>query len=131
MANDETTINLKHFSSLSPGIYFHIIHYILAFISVPSFRRWVMNNLSNEFIRDTVSTDKWSLFEQVVKSADPELIDLFENELVKICTYYLTRAKKPDGTVECSVGNFHIRNGATLWRINFGMKYFKKFQNSA
>jgi len=24
MANDETTINLKHFSSLSPGIHFHI-----------------------------------------------------------------------------------------------------------
>ena len=73
---------------------------------MPSFRRWLMSNLSNEFVRNAVPTDKWTLFEQLVKSADPELIDLFENELVKICTYYLTRAKKPDGTVECSVGNF-------------------------
>lgn len=79
-----------------------------------------MSSLSNEFVRNTVSADKWTVFEQLVKSADPELIDLFETELIKICTYYLTRAKKPDGTVECSVGNFHIRNGATLWRINFG-----------
>jgi len=110
MANDETTINLKHFSSLSP---------------VPSFRRWLMSNLSNEFVRNTVSTDKWTLFEQLVKTADPEFIDLFETELIKICTYYLTRAKKPDGTVECSVGNFHIRNGATLWRINFGANRFE------
>merc|ERR1711990_839249 len=110
MANDETTINLKHFSSLSP---------------VPSFRRWLMSSLSNEFVRNTVSADKWTVFEQLVKSADPELIDLFETELIKICTYYLTRAKKPDGTVECSVGNFHIRNGATLWRINFGANRFE------
>ena len=94
---------------------------------MPSFRRWLLNNLSNEFVRDTVPTDKWSLFEQLVKSPDAELIDSFEDELIKICTYYLTRAKKPDGTVECSVGNFHIRNGATLWRINFGKFYFRMF----
>ena len=87
---------------------------------MPSFRRWVVNNLSSDFIRDVIPNAKWALFEQLVKTADPELIDLFENELVSICTFYLTRAKKPDGTVECSVGNFHIRNGATLWRINFG-----------
>ena len=31
-----------------------------------------------------------------------------------------TKEKRPDQSMECAVGNFHIRNGATLWRINFG-----------
>jgi len=35
-----------------------------------------------------------------------------------------TKEKRPDQSMECAVGNFHIRNGATLWRINFGANKF-------
>lgn len=105
MVNDRNTINLKQFSSLSP---------------VPNFRRWLNNNLTDDFIRGVILPDRFLLFEKMVETADAELVNLFEDNLITICTYYLTKVKRADGTVECSVGNFHIRNGATLWRINFG-----------
>lgn len=28
--------------------------------------------------------------------------------------------KRPDGSTACAVENFHVRNGAVLWRVNFG-----------
>lgn len=105
MKNDHVTKNLKQFSSLSP---------------VPNFRRWVEQNLESSIITSIVSRDKHDSFVELVKTGSPSLLDLFKPEVELLCCYYLTRVKKPDKSIECAVGNFHVRNGATLWRINVG-----------
>ena len=88
--------------------------------SVPNFRRWVEQNLESSIISSIVSHDKHDSFVELVKTRSPSLLDLFKPEVELLCCYYLTRVKKPDNSIECAVGNFHIRNGATLWRINVG-----------
>jgi len=100
---------VEQFSSLSP---------------VPSYRRWLLANLESDITRSTVSPERYDSFVDLVKNARPDLVESFEHELVELCTYYLTRVKRPDQSMECAVGNFHVRNGATLWRINFGANKF-------
>jgi malonyl-CoA decarboxylase len=37
-----------------------------------------------------------------------------------LCAYYLTQIKHPrTGYVRDPVGNFHLRNGAVIWRLNW------------
>lgn len=105
----EPDSTLEQFSSLSP---------------VPNFRRWLQANLDSELIRSTVSPDRYDSFVDLVKSSRVDLVDSFKDELLILCTHYLTKEKRPDQSMECAVGNFHIRNGATLWRINFGANKF-------
>ena len=57
-----------------------------------------------------------------MENARADLVDSFQSEIVKLCTLYLTESKRADNSMECAVGNFHVRNGATLWRINFGIE---------
>ena len=95
--------------------------------SVPSYRRWLLANLESDITRSTVSPERYDSFVDLVKNARPDLVESFEHELVELCTYYLTRVKRPDQSMECAVGNFHVRNGATLWRINFGLSANENF----
>ena len=102
---NEPSSMIEQFSSLSP---------------VPAFRRWLMSNMDSEIVRSIISPERYDSFVDLVKNARLDLVDSFEPELVELCTFYLTRVKRPDQSMECAVGNFHVRNGATLWRINFG-----------
>ena len=39
---------------------------------------------------------------------------------MQLCAYYLTQVKHPrTGYVRDPVGNFHLRNGAVIWRLNW------------
>ena len=70
--------------------------------------------------------DRYDSFIDLVENARADLVDSFQNEIVKLCTLYLTESKRPDNSMECAVGNFHVRNGATLWRINFGIQFLSR-----
>lgn len=112
----EEGLSIEQFSSLSP---------------VPNFRKWLLTNLDNSIVQSVVRPDRYDSFIDLVENARADLVDSFQSEIVKLCTLYLTEAKRPDSSMECAVGNFHVRNGATLWRINFGANKFDYGMNES
>lgn len=107
MSKDERTTNLMKWSSLSP---------------VPQFRQWIENELSDhpDRISAIIGSENMNTFVELVQTKDPKLLPLFSTTLPKLLLDYLLNVKKSDGCTSCAVANFHIRNGAVLWRINFG-----------
>ena len=51
-------------------------------------------------------------------SQDPDLVALLETPLMRAASRYLFLEKRRNYALN-SVANFHLRNGATLWRINW------------
>ncbi|XP_050704081.1 malonyl-CoA decarboxylase, mitochondrial-like isoform X2 [Eriocheir sinensis] len=47
-----------------------------------------------------------------------ELVDCLENPLMRLCAYYLVVEKRRGYALD-SVANFHLKNGAVMWRINW------------
>ncbi len=61
-------------------------------------------------IGDSLRTNAWT--------ADSELSEALETPLMRLCARYLYLEKRRNQAVN-SVANFHLRNGAVLWRINW------------
>ncbi|CAF1025323.1 unnamed protein product [Rotaria sp. Silwood1] len=99
---------LEKFSSLSP---------------IPDFRKWLMEELNSSstsiissetrsWFRSLFSTSTWHLDEKVLNDIRPILMHL--------CAYYLTQVKHSStGYARDPVANFHLRNGAVVWRLNW------------
>ncbi|XP_066944260.1 malonyl-CoA decarboxylase, mitochondrial-like isoform X1 [Macrobrachium rosenbergii] len=49
---------------------------------------------------------------------DSDLVSGLETPLMRLCAYYLYREKRRSYALD-SVANFHLKNGAVLWRINW------------
>ena len=47
-----------------------------------------------------------------------KLIEFLEKPLMRLCARYLYVEKRRSHALD-SVANFHLRNGATLWRLNW------------
>ncbi len=85
--------HLRRFATLSP---------------VPGFRSWL---------------EKQAAPEIVARIADPawhvgEVPEELEKELLRLCAYYLLRAKQGDEPLD-AVARFHLGNGASLERLNW------------
>jgi len=120
MQNDVSLTNVTQFSSLSP---------------VPGFRRWILKmmdsdqsalgnvkkifEIANILSVETIGAENYSDFRELVASLDPQLLPKFSNSLPKLLFKYLFAEKGPDNSTVCPVCNFHVRNGAELWRLNF------------
>ena len=61
-------------------------------------------------VADSIRTNGWT--------ADSELTELLEKPLMRLCARYLY-LEKHRGNAANSVANFHLRNGAVLWRVNW------------
>ena len=61
-------------------------------------------------VADSLRTSGWT--------ADAELAGLLERPLMRLCARYLY-LEKHRGNAANSVANFHLRNGAVLWRLNW------------
>ena len=61
-------------------------------------------------VADSLRTSGWT--------ADAELAGLLERPLMRLCARYLY-LEKHRGSAANSVANFHLRNGAVLWRLNW------------
>ncbi|QQP55672.1 MalonylCoA decarboxylase [Caligus rogercresseyi] len=110
---------MRTFSTLSP---------------IPGFKSWLLNSLRavargeasldslfipseqeklslsydlNAFI-DSIKTNKWAQGNE----------DELQSPLMRLCSRYL-HSEKHRGAALDSVANFHLRNGATLWRLNW------------
>ncbi|XP_075227553.1 malonyl-CoA decarboxylase, mitochondrial-like [Lycorma delicatula] len=109
------------FSSLSP---------------IPSYRAWLIDKLKsaekgeedNIFnkrmwndVKEHVKGD-WSNLKMLLLSntwhQDAALVSLLQNPLMVSCAHYLYLEKRR-GYAFDSVANFHLRNGAMMWRLNW------------
>lgn len=113
---------VSKFSSLSP---------------IPTFRFWLMERLKTaekgqrgvltaeeaEQLRSHLQTDTlWSELKQLFKTngwaSDSKLVSLLEAPLMRLCAGYLYLEKRRGYALD-NVANFHLRNGAVMWRLNW------------
>ncbi|KAL0276554.1 UNVERIFIED_CONTAM: hypothetical protein PYX00_004109 [Menopon gallinae] len=114
--------HMKLFSSLSP---------------IPLFRQWLFERLkiakrgyndifSEEEIRKFQTHFKTSdIYDDLRRSIftnswleDKTLADLLETPLMRLCARYLYLEKRRGYALD-SVANFHLKNGAVMWRLNW------------
>ncbi|EEB17700.1 malonyl-CoA decarboxylase, putative [Pediculus humanus corporis] len=114
---------MTQFSSLSP---------------IPNFKTWLIDKVkfaekgSNDILlHDEIitlkkhlnsSSDFWKDFKKILLSnawaEDKNLVSLLEKPLMRLCARYLFIEKRR-GYAFDSVANFHLKNGAVLWRLNW------------
>jgi len=116
--------SLQQFSSLSP---------------IPQFRKWLVQRLAEadhptavflpcEVARlvEGLKVSEADLHGELTKLfggsnkwlTDQGLVDVLKDPLVRLCAVYLYSVKRR-GYAYDPVANFHLRNGATLWRLNW------------
>ena len=114
--------NMNQFSTLSP---------------IPGFRNWLLKTFqmsgSDSFLTEEEKakigqafygqTDDFqdSLFTALKSNQwaqNEKLRDALEHPLMRLCAKYLFLEKRRNFALD-PVANFHLRNGATLWRLNW------------
>ncbi|AHC39088.1 malonyl-CoA decarboxylase [Ehrlichia muris] len=98
--------NIKIYATLSP---------------IPGFIRWVMNTLPDclELLNElkiTASIDEIMSYVNAKQYAD--LSQDIKNLFLKLCAYYLVRAKNSDKALD-PVAHFHLSNGAVIKQLNW------------
>ncbi|KJV65880.1 MULTISPECIES: malonyl-CoA decarboxylase [Ehrlichia] len=98
--------NIKIYATLSP---------------IPGFIRWVMNTLPDclELLNElkiTASIDEIMSYVNAKQYAD--LSQDIKNLFLKLCAYYLVRAKNSDKALD-PVAHFHLSNGAIIKQLNW------------
>jgi len=63
-----------------------------------------------KYLYDMIKTNRWT--------ADPDLMEDLQPVLMRLCARYLYQEKRRNKALD-PVANFHIRNGAVLYRINW------------
>jgi len=109
------------FSSLSP---------------IPTFKPWLMDKLRaaekgegevlfpvKEWTPLLEKVDSsWKEIRRIIHNNlwhhDAELMDIIKTPLLTSCAYYLYKEKRRGYALD-SVANFHLRNGAVMWRLNW------------
>lgn len=116
--------SIQQFSTLSP---------------IPGFRSWLLHQLrETERGRETILTKfNWREADVLIKSSNEKpyeqlrqiLVDsswmkddsksqMLQNPLMRLCAHYLYTEKRRGFAVD-SVANFHLRNGAMMYRLNW------------
>ena len=118
---------LTQFSSLSP---------------IPGFAKWLYsqcrqqmeNPASNSLLPSEIENIRMAaglktaeesvLFIQKMSTdrdwtRDPKLVVSLKGPVTDLCVRYLRKAKRPSGHAMDPVANFHLRNGAVMWRVNW------------
>ena len=103
---------------------------------IPGFRSWLMNELQRakrdevklfkpdeiEALKQLFPDDFYTNLLSAIKSnawnSDEKLIRLLETPLMRLCAKYLFIEKRRNYALN-PVANFHLRNGASMWRINW------------
>ncbi len=89
---------------------------------VPRFRSWLITVLETEPDLLSEAFDNRMDRERItslVEDPSPDELEPFEEPLMKLCSFYLMRARREDGLPEPPVARFHLRNGARIERINW------------
>ncbi|XP_072748417.1 malonyl-CoA decarboxylase, mitochondrial [Anoplolepis gracilipes] len=101
---------------------------------IPNFKTWLFNKIKQdiafiftmqeyEIIKDILKTkDVVSALKKILSTSlwtnDKQLSESLKEPLLRACTWYLYKEKRR-GYALNNVANFHLRNGAVMWRINW------------
>ena len=79
-----------------------------------------MNSSSTSSISSETRSWLKSLFEISTWDLDKNILNQIRPIVVHLCAYYLTQIKHSrTGYARDPVANFHLRNGAVIWRLNW------------
>lgn len=103
---------------------------------IPGFRKWlsrllnipsggsVSNNpqttLTERVLCNDDTTDRlrMAVKDLTTRSVDPQALQLLRSPLMTLCAHYLARERKGGYPLD-PVAHFHLKNGASLWRVNW------------
>jgi malonyl-CoA decarboxylase len=72
----------------------------------------IIPSQTRSWFQSLFATSTWHLDEKILQDIRPILLHL--------CAYYLTQIKHPrTGYARDPVANFHLQNGAVIWRLNW------------
>ncbi|XP_012261945.2 malonyl-CoA decarboxylase, mitochondrial-like [Athalia rosae] len=101
---------------------------------IPNYRTWLLERIkhdASEMItskeRDAIenllpNTDIYSAMKKILSNSlwmnDKEIVETLKTPLLRACARYLYKEKRRNYALN-NVANFHLRNGAVMWRINW------------
>ncbi|XP_033215871.1 malonyl-CoA decarboxylase, mitochondrial-like isoform X2 [Belonocnema kinseyi] len=113
---------------------FPMIDQLSTLSPIPNFRMWVIEKIKQdpakiftaceqERLREILKSrdlflDLKRLFNNSLWTNDENLVAAFKEPLMRACAWYLYREKRRNYALN-NVANFHLRNGAVMWRINW------------
>ncbi|KAK2577169.1 hypothetical protein KPH14_003326 [Odynerus spinipes] len=113
---------------------FPMIHELSSLSPIPNFRIWLLEKIKqdvsliftleeNETIQTILKTKDTleglkMLFNNSLWTTNEQLSKLLEKPLLRACAWYLYKEKHRSYALN-KVANFHLRNGANMWRINW------------
>ncbi|XP_076287830.1 malonyl-CoA decarboxylase, mitochondrial isoform X2 [Lasioglossum baleicum] len=113
---------------------FPMIRELSTLSPIPNFKSWLLEKLKLDV--DCIFTDEETrsirnvlkeenlavglkkLFNNSLWTSNEELCDVLKTPLVRACAWYLYKEKRRNYALN-NVANFHLRNGAVMWRINW------------
>ncbi|RLU18337.1 hypothetical protein DMN91_008694 [Ooceraea biroi] len=113
---------------------FPAVHLLFSLSPIPNFKNWLLGKLKqdmalilttqeSEVMKNILKTrDVVSALNKVLNNSswidDTQLSHFLKEPLLRACAWYLYKEKRR-GYAFNNVANFHLRNGATMWRINW------------
>lgn len=113
---------------------FPMIHELSSLSPIPNFRIWLLEKMKQdisfiftleeqESIKNICQTDDIlsmlkKIFNNSLWTCDEQLSNLLKKPLLRACAWYLYKEKRRSYALN-NVANFHLRNGAVMWRINW------------
>ncbi|KAL2740236.1 hypothetical protein V1478_000377 [Vespula squamosa] len=113
---------------------FPMIHELSSLSPIPNFRIWLLEKMKQDisFIftlkeqesiqkilqSEDIFTTLKKLFNNSLWITDEQLSGLLKKPLLRACAWYLYKEKRRNYALN-NVANFHLRNGAIMWRINW------------
>ncbi|KZC07315.1 Malonyl-CoA decarboxylase, mitochondrial, partial [Dufourea novaeangliae] len=113
---------------------FPMIHELSTLSPIPNFRSWLLEKLKQDVCciftdgeiksiqnvtqEENIVFNLKKIVNNSLWTSDEELCKVLEKPLVRACAWYLYKEKRRNYALN-NVANFHLRNGAVLWRINW------------
>ncbi|XP_043252300.1 malonyl-CoA decarboxylase, mitochondrial-like [Colletes gigas] len=113
---------------------FPMIRELSTLSPIPNFRSWLLEKLKqdvnyiftadecksmqNILKEENVALGLKKIFNNSLWTNEKELCEMLREPLIRVCAWYLYKEKRRNYALN-NVANFHLRNGAVMWRINW------------
>ncbi|XP_076669878.1 malonyl-CoA decarboxylase, mitochondrial isoform X2 [Andrena cerasifolii] len=113
---------------------FPLIHELSTLSPIPNFRIWLLERMKqdlhcvftndecklvqNVLKEDNIVASLKKIFDNSLWTSDENLCNVLKEPLLRACAWYLYKEKRRNYALN-NVANFHLRNGAVMWRINW------------
>ncbi|XP_012137597.2 malonyl-CoA decarboxylase, mitochondrial isoform X1 [Megachile rotundata] len=113
---------------------FPMIDELSSLSPIPNFRSWLLEKMKQDInliftseeyksVQTTLNDENVALclkkiFNNSLWTNDVSLCEVLKVPLLRACAWYLYKEKRRNYALN-SVANFHLRNGAVMWRINW------------